>query len=336
MILIDAIYINNSGGKVLLDYLIECLEKTKMEIHYLFDDRIKNNHPAIKTNQVTYLKASLFNRHKFYLKNHLRYNKVLCFGNLPPSFKLNVPVFTYLHQTLFLDIPKSISIVNKAKITLKIIVLNILKKNTNHWLVQSKFIGEGLSLKYKIDLECIKIIPFYPPLINVNVNYFRKKNGFVYISNGGVHKNHFNLIAGFCKFHDENKEGSLHITISEYFPILLKYIDERINSGYPIINHGFINREELIAIYNTNEYLIFPSLAESFGLGIIEAIENGCKVIGADLPYTYAVCNPSIIFNPLDSNDIKRALQDSQQESIKNTQQLAFNQIDDLILLLKS
>jgi hypothetical protein len=41
MILIDALYINNSGGKVLLDYLIEELEKTDKEVFYLLDERIQ-------------------------------------------------------------------------------------------------------------------------------------------------------------------------------------------------------------------------------------------------------------------------------------------------------
>ena len=46
--------------------------------------------------------------------------------------------------------------------------------------------------------------------------------------------------------------------------------------------------------YLSSEFLMFPSLTESFGLGLIEAIECGCKVIGADLPYTYEVCEPHL------------------------------------------
>ena len=37
MILIDALYINNGGGKVLLDYLVEHLEVTNLPIYYLLD-----------------------------------------------------------------------------------------------------------------------------------------------------------------------------------------------------------------------------------------------------------------------------------------------------------
>ena len=69
MILIDALYINNSGGKVLLDYLIDSLEDTNEEFFYLLDKRIEGNTPKIKEkNNVLYIKANLYNRYKFYVK----------------------------------------------------------------------------------------------------------------------------------------------------------------------------------------------------------------------------------------------------------------------------
>ena len=119
------------------------------------------------------------------------------------------------------------------------------------------------------------------------------------------------------------------------YPELLHLVKTKIDLGYPIINHGFIERNDLIEIYQSNGYVIYPSLTESFGLGIVEAIENGCNVIGADLPYTYVVCNPSLVFNPLDVNDIKRALVESQLDNVKGTEQLVFDQIDELISILK-
>ena len=57
MILIDAVYVNVTGGKILLDLLIEELEKRDLEIFYLLDYRIINNHPKIsKNNRIKYLK----------------------------------------------------------------------------------------------------------------------------------------------------------------------------------------------------------------------------------------------------------------------------------------
>ena len=56
MLLIDAIYINTGGGKILLDYLIEELEKTDKQIFYLLDKRIEKEKYVVKsTNVILYL-----------------------------------------------------------------------------------------------------------------------------------------------------------------------------------------------------------------------------------------------------------------------------------------
>lgn len=335
MILLDSLYINNGGGKVLLDYLVYKIEQNNINCYYLFDERCRNDFSLIPDNRKMYLKASLYKRHQFYRKNKLKFSKVLCFGNLPPTINLDIPTLTYFHQPLFLEVPESVSDLNKSIIKLKTIVLNQIKENTDIWLIQSESIKKRLSLKYNIDLDHIKIMPFYPPFTSDGKIHNRRKDGFAYISNSGMHKNHFNLIEGFCKYYDIYKHGILHLTVGEMFPEVIKLVKDKSKLGYPIINHGFIDRDKLVKIYQSNKFLIFPSLAESFGLGLVEALENGCNVIGADLPYTYEVCNPSIVFNPLDVSDIKRALIESQSDNVKETEQVIFNQIDDLILLLK-
>ena len=53
MILIDAVYINNSGGKALLDYFIEKIEETNFKIYYLakYYYKIKKNYIKIAKNK---------------------------------------------------------------------------------------------------------------------------------------------------------------------------------------------------------------------------------------------------------------------------------------------
>ncbi len=68
MILIDAIYINNGGGKILLDYLIEELEKKDIEVHYLLDRRIKKGYNVKRSNRITYLDSGILKRIFFYQK----------------------------------------------------------------------------------------------------------------------------------------------------------------------------------------------------------------------------------------------------------------------------
>lgn len=335
MLLLDSLYINNSGGKILLDYLVETLESNKVPVFYLFDERCKGDFPMVPNRRKVFMKATLINRHSFYKRKKKKFSRVFCFGNLAPTIPLDVPVYTYFHQPLFLDVPDSVSLIDKAKVKVKTMVLDALKSNTNVWFVQSETIKIRLASKYEVDINDVQLLPFYPPLgSNLHIQN-RKKDGFVYISNGGIHKNHEILIEAFCNFFDVTRNGNLHLTISDEFPSLKVLISQKIEAGYPIINHGFITRQELVKIYQMNEYLIFPSLAESFGLGIVEAIENGCKVIGANLPYTFAVCEPSLVFDPLDIVAIERVLMESQGSGIQPTRQLVFNEINQIIKLLK-
>jgi len=335
MVLLDAIYINNSGGKVLLDYLIENLESSGIHVHYLLDSRILQNHPIISSrNDITYLKSGLRSRHRFYKEKGNTFSKVLCFGNLPPSIKLKADVSTYFHQQLFIKTPDDVTFINKITIGIKMMILNSIKKNTNRWIVQSENIRKGLSEKYNLRKEDVNIIPFFPPLPFVN-NIIKNKYKFVYISNVGPHKNHQKLIEGFCQFYDKFKIGELGLTINENATFEIELIKSLQQKGYPIINFGFIERDKLAEIYASSEYLVFPSLSESFGLGLVEAIDSGCKVIGADLPYTFAVCSPSITFNPRSVKEIMEALEESLSIDVKPTVKKVHNEIEKLIKLLQ-
>lgn len=333
MILIDSIYINNSGGKILLDYLIEKLEDQDLRVTYLLDERVRNNHPIIKdSNKIVYLEANFRKRGKFYKLNMNSFSNVLCFANLPPNFRLNANVITYFHQQLYIKMPRENSILFKSKFFLKRVLLKSLLSNTDTWVMQSEEIKRNFSKRFNISDKIIQVLPFYPSLKKLKAD--KEKNSFVYISNAPAHKNHTRLINAFCAFYDKCKLGKLTVTIGKNFPDLLNLIQEKQNANYPIINLGFISREQVSKIYHESEYLIYPSLAESFGLGLIEAIEADCKIIAADLPYTYAVCEPSLTFNPFEEKSILEAFELSLQ-NIKPTIAKVSDKIDELIALFK-
>ena len=47
--------------------------------------------------------------------------------------------------------------------------------------------------------------------------------------------------------------------------------------------HGRVEEEELIALEQNVEALLFPSAAEGFGLPVVEAMASGCPVLVNDL-----------------------------------------------------
>ncbi|MGQ7853158.1 glycosyltransferase [Pedobacter sp. WC2501] len=337
MILIDAIYINNGGGKVLLDYLIYELEKTDTKIFYLLDSRVRDRHQAIKSeNQIYYLEAGISRRYSFYKNRTAQFSKVFCFGNLPPNIKLTSIVYTYFHNPMYLDVPKEFSTLDRIKFQIKIMVLSHFKVNTSFWFVQSSLIKLKLQKKFNIRPDQVKVLPFYEQFGSLKEDIIREKFTYIYVSNGTPHKNHERLIDAFCQFYNRNQKGKLILTLAGDYSYLLNLISEKVREGYPIENIGYVDRDTLHEQYLKSEFLIFPSLTESFGLGLIEAIECGCKVIGADLPYTYEICKPSVIFDPIITNSIINAFEKTLNEEIRETIPEIKNNVQELINIVTS
>lgn len=335
MILIDALYINDGGGKVLLEYLIDELKITKKEVFYLLDKRMEQDHLKLLIGkQVMFETASLSKRKRFYVENKDKFSTILCFGNLPPNIRVKTKVYTYFHQLLFLKVPQEMPYHKKGIYYLKTRILNHYKRNTDFWLVQTNLVKESLSKKYGIKIESIFSLPFFPQLPSSVENFERIQNQYIYVSNAPQHKNHVRLIEAFCAFYDECKTGNLILTVSDDFPIIKKLIKEKQDLNYPIQNIGFVSREQLKKCYQQSQYFIYPSLMESFGLGLVESVENGCKIIAADLPYTFAVCEPSFVFNPHDGKSIKQALIYSFQNELKPSLSKVRNEINAIINLL--
>lgn len=335
MILLDSLYINNSGGKVLLDYLVKKIDENDLDAFYLFDNRCKNDFDYVSVSSKKFLKPSLTQRYNFYKKNKNKFDVILCFGNLAPPIKTKSTVYTYFHQRIYLDIPDSFSFKQKIAFKLKSLVFQYLLKNTDFVVLQTSNIKQAFLNKIKnIKHSKVLEIPFYEemPLKKLEVN----KNSFLYVSSGSPHKNHDLLLDAFKIFYNKYQKGKLIITIDKKHNYLINKIRKLIELGYPIENVGLISKIELEYYYNSSEFVIYPSLSESFGLGILEGLDTNCKIIGSDLPYLNAVCEPSLKFDPRSLEEIVNCFKLATFQDIKESKQKVFNEIDKLISLLKN
>lgn len=334
-LLIDAIFINNGGGKVLLDYLMEKLEQTNWAVYYLLDNRIKENTYNIKIhNKIEYMKPSLLSREVFYRKKAHLFNKVFVLGNVPPLIKVKAQVYCYFHNAIYIDVPSDFNYKEQVKFFLKIAIIKYASKNADKWLVQTSLMKNKMIEKFHVKNDVIQILPFFPPFLsNISVKP-PKKNTFLYVSNAQENKNHTRLISAFINVFQKYPDSELIVTVSEEFPRILDLIRKAKKLNVSITNLGFVNREELAKIYEKAEFLIFPSLSESFGLGIVEAISFGCKVIVSDLPYAHSVCKPSLTFNPFDVKSIENAIEVAIAENCNVSESHVTNDIDNLIKLL--
>ena len=85
-------------------------------------------------------------------------------------------------------------------------------------------------------------------------------------------------------------------------------INNEINQGTKIINLGILNQQDLHAEYLKTDVVIFPSLGESLGLGLIEACAYNIPIFASDLEYVHEIVKPSAIFDPSSQKSILKTL----------------------------
>ena len=117
---------------------------------------------------------------------------------------------------------------------------------------------------------------------------------------------------------------------------LLNRLEEAVNAGVKIVNHGFIPTEELSVLYQQSKATVYPSYNESFGLGLVEAMEAGCDVIASDRPFVYSICEPSEVFDPKTPQFIADAVLRYETGQSRKTKQRVKNRIDEMINRIES
>lgn len=337
MILVDATYINETGGKTLLNYLIENIIDKGLEekFYFLLDDRLKLKYPKIN---FEFIKASEKNRLKFYKKTINKFSKVFCFANVPPPLKLNVETYIYFHNDLLIDLNETnFRILKKSVFYIKRFYIKLKDRANYNWIVQTELIKEKLSKKIVNNKNRIRVLPFYFDNFKELKNE-KQNNSFLYVSGFLPHKNHDRLIKAFVISAENHKENIfLNLTLkSDDFIQLMKPFF-KIPSNLIIENLGVLDLEEINLAYEKNQNLIFPSLKESFGLPLIEATLKNLNVITSNLDYVSYVIEPTLIFDPLDIEDISNSiLKTLTLKSLKKSKLVSKNKVDELIKILTS
>lgn len=331
-ILIDSLYINNSGGLRLLEYLVNVLRERNVNFHLLADSRCRGVFDVLPS--VEYYDASLKFRKRIYSQDLSNYSAVLCFGNIPPLRKLSIPVYTYFHNINLLTLAEAHSTKVKAVSWLKREVFKHYKKNTDYWLVQTSNTAKELIDHLGELPERVKLMPFYE--LPDGVSEIAKQphdDDYVFVAVDVPGKSHKELLEAWKILHKNGVDKTLHLTVQDDSPLVEKIMEAQ-NEGVKIINHGVIPFSEVFELYKQSKAIIYPSHNESLGLGIVEAVTAGCDVIGSDLPFLHSICKPSGVFNPYSSKSIAEAVMAYESGNTKKSELTIYNHIDELVDLL--
>lgn len=136
-------------------------------------------------------------------------------------------------------------------------------------------------------------------------------------SNFYPHKNFQSLMKGFDGFVQRyGYKGSLVIAGAFLFKEYLASLNElrtNLQSGDRIIFLGWVNPKDLGPLYARADLFVFPSLAETFGIPIIEAMAYGVPVIASKvmndldehfIPFEEICGSAAVYFNPFDPEDL--------------------------------
>jgi glycosyltransferase involved in cell wall biosynthesis len=136
----------------------------------------------------------------------------------------------------------------------------------------------------------------------------------VYVSHPSEHKNHEGLLKAMPHIMKKLPSARLLLTLeaerppnSRYASLVrhLQSVAEDAGAANRIVWLGILSSAEVHYLLTKADVMVFPSLAESFGLPLAEAMAAGCPIVAADLPYAHDVAGAAALyFEPADPADL--------------------------------
>jgi glycosyltransferase involved in cell wall biosynthesis len=313
---IHAPNIHRGGGKALLIALLNHVP-ANVELCLVMDDRLVL--PGLLPDRVNRVKPSIIGRIKAekWLHKEVAYDDtVLCFGNLPPLFRLRGTVVVFIQNRYLVDSGnlREFSLKTRLKIRLEKLWLALCLKNVDEILVQSPSMKNLLGKM--VNGTPVKVIPFivhadgYSRNCAQSTGLEAREFDFLYIASGEPHKNHRKLILAWCRLASENLYPTLLLTLDqvECFDLCDWIRQKTEQHQLKVTNIGNLSSDEVGKLYTRARALIYPSTLESFGIPLIEASQAGLAVVASELDFVRDVLDPVETFDPDSSVSIARAV----------------------------
>lgn len=272
------------------------------------DIRVKRIRPTI---------FQRFNAERWIARSVKSDDTVLCFGNLPPLFKLRGRAVVFLQNRYLIDDVELRDFPLKTRLRLSVerLWLSARLENADEFIVQTPSMKRLLEKRTMGNIP-IRILPFMANHVGYErkeLNPKKKKEKdicFIYVASGEPHKNHRRLIEAWCLLASEELFPTLKLTLDRtLFAELCSWMEQKIEQNRLIVeNVGSLPHEQVQQLYEQADALIYPSTFESFGLPLIEARQAGLSVLASELDYVRDVLDPEQTFDPESPISIVRAV----------------------------
>lgn len=308
---------HQGGGRSLLDALLNAFQG---EVVLSVDERMPLSGALAKSVQVKRVKPSLvcrLNAERWLARSVAPEDIVLCFGNLPPLFKLRGHTAVFVQNRYLIDDVKlnGFPLGVRLRLTVERLWLSRRMSNVSEFIVQTPTMKRLLEIKTRGRVP-VRVLPFVAEpkgyARGVPQSKVQKENDFdfVYVASGEPHKNHRRLIEAWCLLAEEGLFPSLCLTLDEArFAGLCQEIEAMHQQyGLKVENAGWLSHQEVLSLYKKAGASIYPSTLESFGLPLIEARQAGLPVLASELDYVRDVLDPEQTFDPESAASIARAV----------------------------
>jgi glycosyltransferase involved in cell wall biosynthesis len=316
---IHAINVHQGGGRALLTAILKSLPDGVTTV-LSFDSRMRL--PDAMRRDVEVKRVKPFVTHRFIAERWLiervgPSDIVLCFGNLPPLFKLRGHVVVFVQNRYLIDKAdlKEFPLKVWLRLTIERLWLSSRMSHVNEFVVQTPTMKRLLEIKTH-GLVPTRVLPFvdapsgYARILKHSRACREASFDFVYVASGEPHKNHQRLLEAWCLLAEEGLFPSLCLTLEAVpFARLCELIEEmRQRFGVRVSNAGGLSPNDALALYKKSVAAIYPSTFESFGLPLIEARQAGIPVLASELDYVRDVLDPEQTFAPESAQSIARAV----------------------------
>lgn len=316
-IFIHAVNIHQGGGRKLLDGLLAAMDCGDHDYVLALDARMPLSLKLRSNILVRRIQPSIFQRlmaEVWLFRNARDGDRVLCFGNLPPLFRLKAFTSVFLQNRYLIDRVglRGFSVWARLRITFERFWLRYAQLHANEYLVQTPSMRD-LMIALCRGRVPVTVLPFAvaeAPSKPLEHGARPSAEGFTYVASGEPHKNHRQLIEAWCLLAEENIHPRLVLTVDKNaFPALCCWIDEKTQiHNLAVHNLGNVSPEAMAEIYAKAEALIYPSTFESLGLPLIEAQQAGIPILASELDYVRDVADPVQTFNPESAISIAKAV----------------------------
>ncbi len=242
------------------------------------------------------------------LPDYLRKNPVDIYHTqyIAPFFvPKNIKIVTHIHDVSFNAYPELIS---KLDIFfLKILIPRSLKR-ADLIIAVSEFTKQEIEKYYRISPDKIKVVYNAVPdnfekgtgdLEEIRKKYSLPKKFILYVGTLQPRKNIPMLIEAFAQM--KNKVQGLKLVIvgnkkAHNFDKKIEKAIESKNLQHDVIFPGYIEQEDISAVYSLAEVFVFPSLYEGFGIPLLEAMRLKIPVLASDIPVHREVAGEGALF----------------------------------------